>query len=255
MHEHSRDIVMLQACQRSVDIFRTRNQWQLLDREEFAHSVYDRLEADPTADRQRVALQVYTEALYRACSGAEGRQRQERGYTELFQYLCQRAGQHYPEVGADAAQRAIVAIHSAFDRCRRPETFLAFALQKLRDARRAELRLARVGDCSLDQSIGPAGETLGDHIAAAPGSDPAEQALRHELRQRLAQCAREFLRRHPRAAQQLAVLCLKYIDGLDDAAISRRLGKPLSSIYVLRSRGLAKLRDDPSWRALAADLA
>jgi hypothetical protein len=47
---------------------------------------------------------------------------------------------------------------------------------------------------------------------------------------------------------------LKYIEGLDDREIGLRLGKPLSSIYVLRVRGLAKLRSDASWCALANEL-
>jgi DNA-directed RNA polymerase specialized sigma24 family protein len=65
--------------------------------------------------------------------------------------------------------------------------------------------------------------------------------------------ARAFVQRHPRARLQLAALWLKHVEGLDETAISQRLGKPAGSLYVLRARALQKLRAEPAWRALAAE--
>jgi DNA-directed RNA polymerase specialized sigma24 family protein len=83
--------------------------------------------------------------------------------------------------------------------------------------------------------------------------DLAEPVITDELRQRFEQLTVEFLRKHPRAAQQLSALRLKYIDGLDDVAIGQRLGRSIGSVYVLRSRAAEKLRAEPEWRALAAE--
>lgn len=74
------------------------------------------------------------------------------------------------------------------------------------------------------------------------------------LRQRFKEIIKEFLRAHPRAAQQIAALQLKYIDGLDDTAISHRLGVSVNSVYVLRSRAIKRLQSDPYWQALAIEL-
>ena len=81
----------------------------------------------------------------------------------------------------------------------------------------------------------------------------ATQMIAAELRARFEHLSTEFLRKHPRAGQQIAALRLKYIDGLDDAAISQLLGKSIGSIYTLRARAVEKLRAEPEWRALAAD--
>jgi RNA polymerase sigma factor (sigma-70 family) len=255
MRKQNPAVITAQACQRVVDACRTHYQWQLLDREEFAYRVFEQLAADATTDLRRVVIHIYTEALYYACSGCEGRQRQERGYTELFRFLYRCVERCYPEVCADAAQRAIEKIYRTIGHCRRPNAFLAFALQKLRDARRVELRLLRTGDFSLDELSDEDGEPIGDRIPAAQNTDPAESALKSELRERVAQCAQEFLQRHPRATEQLAALWMRYVDGLDDVTISRKLGKSVGSIQVLRSRAAAKLRNDPSWQILGSELA
>src|SRR5690606_18340267 len=74
-----------------------------------------------------------------------------------------------------------------------------------------------------------------------------------ERRSRFELLAAAFLQKHPRAARQLATLRKKYIDEMDDGAIARELGVPVSSVYVLRSRAIRKLRAEPEWRALAAE--
>jgi RNA polymerase sigma factor (sigma-70 family) len=241
-------------CQQIADTCMKRYTWELLDLEEFSRRVCGRLAREPELDARCVAVQVYTEALYYACSGTEGRQRQERGYIELHAYLSICAARSYSDVGADATQLAIEKVYRAFDRCRHPDAFLAFALQKLRDACRAELRQVRRELQSLDVFDTDEGKLVGNQRLAMQQADPSEDVLRHELRQEVAQCGQEFLQRHPRASQQLEVLWMKYIDGIDDREISRRLGKPVSSIYVLRARGIAKLRHDSSWLRLAREL-
>src|SRR6266542_4534390 len=125
MPGQSHDMTTAQACQHIIDSYLPRYQWQLLDREEFVRRVCNLCVADAAIDTHSAALQVYTATLYHACSGVEGQQRQERGYVELFHCLYQRARQCYPEVCADATQRAIETIHRTFDRCHRSETFLA----------------------------------------------------------------------------------------------------------------------------------
>ena len=81
----------------------------------------------------------------------------------------------------------------------------------------------------------------------------AAQMIAAELHARFERLSIEFLRKHPRAGQQLAALRLKYIDDLDEAAIGRLLGKSIGSVYTLRARAVEKLRAEPEWRALAAD--
>ena len=50
------------------------------------------------------------------------------------------------------------------------------------------------------------------------------------------------------------MLWLKYVEGLNDVEISRRLGKPIKNIYVLRSRAINKLEKESSCQALAMEL-
>jgi RNA polymerase sigma factor (sigma-70 family) len=193
---------------------------------------------------------AYSHALHRACSGRDGAEPQNAGYGELFRYLYEVAHWRYPDVGEEAAQSALVHVFTAFERCRKPGAFLAFALQHLMNAARTARRqrqgpgAAHGGETPLDDQAGS---------QAHDGADPALAVIRRELREGFARLADAFLRRHPRARRQLDALRLKYLDGMDDAAIARALGVPAHTVYVLRSRAAAKIRAEPEWRALAAE--
>jgi hypothetical protein len=81
-----------------------------------------------------------------------------------------------------------------------------------------------------------------------------DSAVHNDLKRRLAAYAIRFVQANPRAAHQLTVLWLKYINELDDVAIGKQLDKSALAVQVQRSRGLARLRRDPDMRALATDL-
>jgi DNA-directed RNA polymerase specialized sigma24 family protein len=179
--------------------------------------------------------------------------RQEQGYTELYTFLFYSARRRYTHVGAEATQRALERIYIHFASCRQPQTFLAFALQKLRDAARAELRTELRAAETLpdsDSALASASQVA----AAGARPDPADQAIRNDLLEHIGRCARRFVQRHPRAAQQFAALWMRHIEGLDDEMIGRRLGTTGAAVQVMRSRVARRLRGDPDWQLLAYDL-
>ena len=242
---------LLRECQEAVDQLLAQRPWRLLNREEWARRAFEQSSAEPAAGPHRTAIHVYIQALHAACSGVEGPQRQNLGYTELFQYLYDHARRRYPDIAEEASQRAVARTFTLFSRCRVPGALLAFAVQQLLDAARAIRRqddllgrlAARAGGAGLELA------GLPDHRQP----DLASRVIADELRARFELLSAEFLHKHPRASQQLSALRLKYIDGLDEETISRQLGKPVGSVYVLRARAIEKLRAEPSWRALAAE--
>lgn len=240
-----------QQCVEAAEQLLDRHGWRLVDRLELARRGADHVRASEANTPRRGVLLAYSRALHRACSGTEGAEAQNTGYGELFRYLYDVALWRYPDVGEEAAQGALVHVFTAFERCRQPGAFLAFALQHLmnatRTARRQRPRQAAPydGNTELDE------QAAEDHHADA--GDPALAVITSELRERFTQLTDEFLRRHPRARRQLAALRLKHLDGLDDAAIGRELGVPARALYVLRSRAVAKLRAEPEWYALAVE--
>lgn len=245
---------MDRTCEVCVDSYVERYGWALVSRAELLAAVeaeYCGREPGVAAARAATLL-CYSRLLYRACSGAEGPERREQGYAELYAFLSRAAARRYARVGAEATQRAVERVYRAFAQCRQPETFLAFVLQKLRDAARAELREAGSGG---DQLSAEQGEVAVPGNTARRGdlADPADLAEAAALRSSLARCAEEFVARHPRAAQQFAAVWLKYISGLDDQEIGRRLGRTPAAVHVLRSRALRRLRAEPAWRQLAAE--
>jgi RNA polymerase sigma factor (sigma-70 family) len=223
--------------------------WQLLGREAWARRAADLVGSGAAADLERAAMLVYSQALYSACSGSEGRQRQDQAYGELFRYLYAGARRRYPVIAEDITQRASERVFALFTRCRTPGAFLAFAFQQLLDSARAVRRQSDIGGSAHDSAVGPA------ELDRLPDRQPdmAAQMIAAELRARFEQLSAEFLRKHPRAGRQIAALRLKYIDGLDDDAICRLLDTSIGSIYTLRARAIEKLRTEPEWRALAAD--
>lgn len=247
----SESSAMERKCLEAVDLLFKRHDWILLARDACIEQAGAYLRDGIAADPYRAVVHAYSHALYAACSGSEGDQRRERGYTELFRYLYAIARQRYPDVAEDATQHALERLYCGFEMCRQPGAFLAFALQHLRNAVRSIRRQNDQPLQSLDASLGPGQPGLRDLLPDGGQFDAAEAVITHEQQCRLAQLAEDFGRRHPRAGQQFAALWLKYIEGLDETAISLRLGKPIRSVYVLRARAIEKLRAEPGWYALA----
>jgi RNA polymerase sigma factor (sigma-70 family) len=247
---------MRAACIAAADRLLSLRHPRLLAVAELVRGALADMREGATTDPTRAVVHAYSQALHRACSGDEGEERRQLGYTELFHYLHTAARRQYPEVCDDAAQQALERIYRRFDACQGPGTFLAFALQLLSDAARVLRRQRQATDWhqrSLDASTGGSTRMLGDALADGGQSDPLAGVLREEQLQRVADSAAELLRRHPRARRQLVALLLKYRDGMDDAVIAVQLGTTVANVHVLRARAAAKLQTDENWRELAAE--
>ena len=255
MSEQESDFAALEhRCLVAASLCITRYGWQLLDLDAFAHGAAQYIRAGKVDEPQRAVVYTYSHALYTACSGTEGPVQQSRAYTELFHYLYFIASYRYSDVSEEALQIALVRTFERFDHCRNPGTFIAFAIQHLVDAARKLRRPPIAATESLATPVGEYGTTLGDLLTDERQPDPIEAVLTAEQRADFEQLVAAFLEKHPRATLQIAALQLKYMDGLDDKAISERLGKSVSKVHVLRHRAVAKLRADPQWRARAREL-
>jgi len=241
---------MLRACQEVVGQLSVERDWHLLGPNEWVERTLAQARAGSIVDPRRVAVHIYSQALYAACSGTQGDQRRDRGYEELFRYLFDVARKRYPLIYEDVAQQALELVYERFAKCRHPGTFLAFALQQIL----AAFRSVRQPHNAHYQTVEPA-DQLRKGVAEAYDQQPdlAAPVIADELRERFERLSEAFLRKHPRAKQQLEALRLKYIEELDDATIGHRLNKSPGSIYVLRSRAIEKLRAEPEWRALAVE--
>jgi len=249
---YEREVGMDSAWIAHIDSYIQRYRWQLLDRDEFVQLVEEHSDQSMNTKSMHAAiLCVYSRALYWSCSGAEGRLRQEQAYSELTTFLDQIAARRYGSVRADATQGALERVYRCFAHCRQPETFLAFALQKLRDAAQVEFRSLRRAEANLsvDAELADGGSQL-----ACLDLDPLNAALQNDAQRQLVICAEHFIQEHPRAENQLIVLWLRYMDGLDYQTIAKQLGKTTAAVQVLCSRGMAHLRRDAHLRALAAEL-
>ena len=248
------DIDLDRQCSLAVDRLLFRYQWGLLDRDEFVRRTIAAAQSSVNIDVQLIAFGIYNQALYHACSGAEGPLRWELAYTELFKMLCDRARPRYPDVWEDAVQTAIESTCTSFDRCIEPRAFSAFAWQYLLNAVRSLQPHLRRKDkrppLSLQRSIGDADEhAFGDHLPD-PNADIVELLLTEEQRAEVRRILDLIEQEHHRAKKQIAAVRLKYLDGKDDETIGRLLGVSVQRVRELRSRGLKKLREDPRMRRL-----
>lgn len=243
-------------CLASVDSYLQRYSWGLISRDMLLAQVtreYQQREADGPETARAAVLWCYSAIMYSACSGAEGRARQDQGYSEIYSFLAASARRRYNGYATEAVQRAVGQIFAGFASCQRPETFLAFALQKLRDAARAELRtLQRDAEALPENESGmAAAQPL---TAPASRSDPADEAAHNDLLCQVRHSAQHFIQQNPRAAQQITALWMRHIEGLDDSTIGQRLGTSEAAVQVMRSRAAQRLRREPDWQLLAADL-
>ncbi|MCG8348432.1 MAG: sigma-70 family RNA polymerase sigma factor [Chloroflexales bacterium] len=240
-----------QLCRQAVTSLCHRWGWRLLDHDVFVERTVEFFCNGVAVNVEKAAMHVYNYALYDACSGNEGDQRREQAYHELWVYVSSVARLRYADVADDAAQRAILRTLETFEQCREAGTFMAFVLQHLRDAARA----IRRQDGPPNLSLGPGDDTQSPAEPRIEQQPDAEQKiLDSERHSALEQLVVSFLQRHPRAKNQFDALWLKYVENLDEAEISARLGKPVNTIYVLRARAIKKLRKDPAWRELAREL-
>jgi RNA polymerase sigma factor (sigma-70 family) len=241
-------------CSMIVDRLISRYQWGLLDRDEFIRRTISAAQSSVNIDIQLIAFGIYNQALYHACSGAEGSARWELAYTELFKLLCDRARPRYPDVWEDAVQMAIESTCTSFDRCIEPRAFSAFAWQYFLNAARSLQPHLRRKDkhlpLSLERSIGMADEqTFGDTLPD-PNANIVELLLTQEQHAEIRRILDMLEQEHQRAKKQIAAVRLKYLDGKDDDTIGHVLGVSVKRVHELRSRGLKKLREDPRLRHL-----
>lgn len=235
-----------------------RNRWRLVSAADLAARAMAELprRRDLAGEHvlERLIVSLYVEALYHACSRAEGDARWALGYSELADYLHAVARAKYGAVAEDAAREAVLATLESFGACRNPRAFLMFALQRLWTCVRRLRRQEPPRATSLDQPAGDLdGPPLGERVED-PGSDPADQYGSRELVGEVARAAAAFHRDHPRARDQFAALYLKYIELLSDQEIGQALGTSPENVYVLRSRAKKRLRATADWRALADEL-
>lgn len=243
-HQH-----VLEQCRVAVNHVIQRYGWQLLSVEEFVARTYASLLHREAPDPRRAAINVYCQCLYSVCSGAEGAERQELGFHELYRYLysvsLRECNDLDPDLRSEAVNETLLRIWQKLKRYHTPGAFLAVAVMELRNVLRPWWHRPTVS-VSLEHADG--------RNALHRQIDPEQQAISAELRERVRRCFEAVLRRQPRARLQLEAVWLKYIAGLDDETISVYIAKPIPSVYVLRSRGLRQLRTDPECQDLAREL-
>lgn len=255
--QHSLPEDLERQCRLAVDRIVTEHDWRLLDRAELARSTIEQLCAGAAERPESAAIGAYCIALHAACSGAEGAPRQEQAYGELARYLYSLTSLRFadlsPDVREDVTQSALEHVFKSFERCREPVAFLAFAALHLLDAVRVARRHVYRPVESLEQALGASEEALSD-ILPDPQPQPVDQVIVAERRASIERLLEEIAADHPRASQQIAIIRMTWLDDLNDAAISRRLGISLSSVYVARSRLIKTVHSEPKWHARAREL-
>lgn len=225
------------------------HRWELLTHEELAQEMMSVLESGIMAEPRDAAMYVYSLCLYAACSGEEGADRQNQAFMELSRYLYRLSFREHitlaPDLRQEAINESLFKIWQRLDQCRKHGAFLFFAACEMRNAIRPWWR-GGAPEEYLEEA-----EQIPDTRLAG---DPAARVLSAELRQRVRACFEALIRRCPRAKQQLEAVWLKHIEFLDDTTICAYLKKSIGSVYVLRTRGLDRLRADPEWRSIAHDL-
>lgn len=233
-----------------------RHDWRLLDQPEFSAQVRTRAQETGASDDEAVttlAINLYCQVWHAACGDAG--QRRERAYIELAHYLYDRACHKYgdAEMAREITQDAIVLVAEQLENCQNPGAFMAFALLKLWNAATTYFR-------RRDRQRAHTAPLPDEHAAArfrgravpSPQS-PETTAVDRAMRQALLARLEEIVHQAPRARNQLRAVFFKFLHGYSDEEIAEALDTSVSNVYVLRSRGLKRLRQDAVLRRLARD--
>jgi RNA polymerase sigma factor (sigma-70 family) len=236
-----------QRCIEGVDQLLAVYDWQLIERSEFIHLTIAACQHTPTIEVRYLALGVYNSQLYLACTGQQGTQRWERGYEELFTMLRDRAQHLYPDIWEDVAQSALEQVCAKLQHCKEPRAFFQFAWGYAQNAARSLRpylrRTYNTEVVSFERAVHDDLPTLAEQLAD-PNAVIEEIIVSDERQREIRLRIAAIEHKNPRAAKQIMAVTLKYLDGLDDLAISQRLQVSVKSVHELRTRGLRKLRAD-----------
>ncbi|MBI3942084.1 MAG: sigma-70 family RNA polymerase sigma factor, partial [Chloroflexi bacterium] len=146
----------------------------------------------------------------------------------------------------DAAQEAIALIYQNLRTCSQPAAFLKFAIYQLLTAfhRIAPQRGGTTEAVSSLEEELLVQDTEKDLVAELQAEAP-DLEHSYEARERAAgllRWLRGVIDANPRARNQILAVTMKYLEGREDAEIAAALGTTAANVYVLRSRGLEKLR-------------
>ncbi len=222
--------------------------WQLTNADRLVIALRRKLDG-PIADPHRALIREYYSQVYAACRDADNPARREQAFVELGQMLYRVAFNKLPpDAAAEVTNNALAMIWEKMSACRSPETFLDFALYKLKaaitDQRRFErhntTRFLVQTQTALLADDNENGEDSPLDEGESNGEDVAEIAQKHE-------CAHAVLMAIDALANknQREVLTLDLTEDIDDAEIAARLELSSTNVRKLRFDGLRKLGQNP----------
>lgn len=243
----------LLSIRHQIDRLCDRHQWQLLSRNEFATEV---AALNPVSDDAivRYATNYYCKVWHGAC--CPDHPLRDRAFQELARYVYDRAVYKYSDadLAQELSQETIILVAEQIDRCREPGAFMAFVMMKLWNAATAYFRMRdRHTTRQVDLTVANSHEV--DLALANRGQLlPELHAVQAENTERIVARLAEIMQAAPRARNQLLAVLLKFLAALSDEEIASELNTDVANVYVLRSRGLKRLRKDALLRELATEI-
>lgn len=256
-------------CQRLVPgVLRARD-WKLIPQDELLTfiaevsqaiaqgTVRPRPAASPAETVQRATVHVYCRHLYQA-SGENGDLRQRRAFEEIGRYL-QGVACHFEQnvaVAQACAQSALQIVWEERDQVREPGSFLRWVEQVVyHEIKRYWKKAHRRHEVTMSQ-LTPAGEdeeraeSFWEALSSVP--PPDEDVANRQVRDQLWAEVRRVLAGNERYQ---AVIIGYYLYELSPPDLAELLETPVRNVYVLKSRALARLREDEEFvRRFAAAL-
>lgn len=262
-------------CHRIVLELISRYGWHIIPEDDFVVTVVGRaraVNAQTESRVQRIAKNVYSNALYLACRAGEGPEASQalnQAYEELGRYLYDIARYRqpdHPEDAEEATQRALMDIYQAVrsDKCRTPDAFLAFCIWRLRGALTHVARSKGLGGkraLSWDRLVSGTGEDdlpaeREPSLRVKPGANSPENVARRQLQAEAvwAELRRKY-KKHPRATKQLDAVILKHAFDCQNEQIADTLGvASTGAVSSLINRGKKKLEKNQQFRELFVPL-
>lgn len=230
---------------------RAQYNWQLADAEQLVAALRQKL-AGAMPDLRRTLIREYYSQVYTACRNADNPARRERAFTELGEMLYRVAFNKLPRGAAEeVVNNALAMIWEKIGACRSPETFLDFALYKLKaaitDQRRFERHNTTRFLVQTQTSLLADGAEAGDDSpldeSESESADVVEIAQKRECAHAVLMAIDALVNKNQRE-----VLTLDLTEDIDDAEIAARLGLSPANVRKLRFDGLRKLRQNPHLR-------